>query len=67
MYEAIDRYVLSLIERSTPERTVWNVERLRLYTPEELTAEALSARPSGRVKNRDKAVDLLLKAMVEGI
>ena len=33
MYEAIDRYVLSLIERSTPERTVWNVERLRLGRP----------------------------------
>ena len=29
MYEAIDRYVFSLIEQSTPERTVWNIERVR--------------------------------------
>ena len=33
MYEAIDRYVLSLIERSTPERTAWNVEKLRQGKP----------------------------------
>ena len=33
MYEEIDRYVLSLIERSTPEKTVWNVEKLRLGKP----------------------------------
>ncbi|MBQ8953124.1 MAG: glycoside hydrolase family 88 protein [Clostridia bacterium] len=33
MYEAIDRYVLSLIERSTPECTVWNVEKLRQGKP----------------------------------
>ena len=29
VYEALDRYALSLIALSTPERTVWNVERLR--------------------------------------
>lgn len=29
MYEQIDAYVSRLIEESTPERTVWNVERLR--------------------------------------
>ena len=29
MYEAIDRYVFSLIERSTPERTAWNLEKIR--------------------------------------
>ena len=33
MYEDIDRYVLSLIERSTPEKTVWNVEKLRQGKP----------------------------------
>ena len=33
MYEAIDRYVLSLIERSTPECTVWNMERVRAGKP----------------------------------
>ena len=29
MYEAIDRYVLSLIEKSSPERTAWNLEKTR--------------------------------------
>lgn len=29
MYEKIDQYVLSLIERSSPERTAWNIERVR--------------------------------------
>ena len=33
MYEQIDRYVLNLIEQSTPERTVWNVEKLRAGKP----------------------------------
>ena len=33
MYEAIDRYVLSLIEQSTPEKTVWNIERVRQGKP----------------------------------
>ena len=33
MYEAIDRYVFSLIEQSTPERTVWNIERVREGVP----------------------------------
>ena len=33
MYEAIDRYVFSLIERSTPERTVWNIEKARQGIP----------------------------------
>ena len=28
-YQDIDRYVVSLIEQSSPERTVWNVEKLR--------------------------------------
>ncbi len=33
MYEKIDAYVLSLIERSTPERTAWNIESVRLGKP----------------------------------
>ena len=33
MYEAIDRYVASLIEQSTPEKTAWNIERVRQGKP----------------------------------
>ncbi len=33
MYEQIDAYILRLIEESSPERTVWNVERLRQGKP----------------------------------
>ncbi len=33
MYEEIDRYVLHLIEQSSPERTAWNVERMRQGRP----------------------------------
>ena len=33
MYEEIDRYVLRLIEQSSPERTAWNVERMRQGRP----------------------------------
>lgn len=33
MYEEIDRYVLRLIEQSSPERTAWNVERMRAGLP----------------------------------
>ena len=33
MYEAIDRYVFSLIERSSPERTAWNIEKVRQGKP----------------------------------
>lgn len=33
MYEAIDRYVRSLIERSSPEYTAWNVEKMREGKP----------------------------------
>ena len=33
MYEAIDRYVFSLIERSSPERTAWNIEKVRQGVP----------------------------------
>ncbi len=33
MYEAIDRYVYSLIEQSSPERTAWNIERVRDGVP----------------------------------
>ncbi len=33
MYEAIDRYVFSLIERSSPERTAWNIEKARQGAP----------------------------------
>ena len=29
MYEQIDAYVLRLIEESTPERTAWNIEKIR--------------------------------------
>ena len=32
-YEEIDRYVVSLIEQSSPERTAWNVEKLREGIP----------------------------------
>ena len=33
MYEQIDAYAARLIEESTPERTVWNVEKLREGKP----------------------------------
>ena len=33
MYEQIDAYILRLIEESMPERTVWNVEKLRQGKP----------------------------------
>ena len=33
MYEDIDRYVLSLIEKSTPEQTAWNIEKIRAGKP----------------------------------
>ncbi len=33
MYEQIDAYAARLIEESTPERTVWNVEKLRKGKP----------------------------------
>ena len=33
MYEAIDRYVFSLIEQSSPEYTAWNIERARDGVP----------------------------------
>ena len=33
MYEKIDAYVQSLIRRSTPERTVWNIEKVRQGKP----------------------------------
>ena len=33
MYEAIDRYVRLLLERSTPERTAWNIEKIRQGKP----------------------------------
>ena len=33
MYEQIDAYAARLIEQSTPEHTVWNVEKLRLHQP----------------------------------
>ena len=33
MDERIDRYVLRLIEQSTPERTAWNIERARQGKP----------------------------------
>ena len=33
MYEEIDRYVLRLIEQSSPERTAWNIERMRAGKP----------------------------------
>ena len=33
MYEQIDAYILRLIQESTPERTVWNVEKLRQGKP----------------------------------
>ena len=32
-YEALDKYVLRLIRESSPERTVWNVEKLRQGVP----------------------------------
>lgn len=33
MYEKIDSYVLGLIERSSPEKTAWNIERMRQGKP----------------------------------
>ena len=33
MYEKIDAYVRRLIRESTPERTVWNVEKIRQGKP----------------------------------
>lgn len=33
MYEEIDRYVLRLIEQSSPEYTAWNVEKIRQGKP----------------------------------
>ena len=33
MYEAFDRFAAGLIERSTPERTAWNVEKQRQGKP----------------------------------
>ena len=33
MYEKLDQYAQSLIERSTPEKTVWNVEKIRQGKP----------------------------------
>ena len=33
MYEEIDCYVLRLIEQSSPERTAWNIERMRAGKP----------------------------------
>ncbi len=32
-YEQIDRYVLSLIERSDPQHTAWNIEKIRQGKP----------------------------------
>ena len=32
-YEAIDRYILELIARSTPQRTAWNIEKIRQGKP----------------------------------
>jgi len=29
MYEMIDRYIRNLVDRSTPRRTVWNLEKIR--------------------------------------
>ena len=33
MYELIDRYVKTLIKKSTPEKTAWNIERIRQGKP----------------------------------
>ena len=33
LYQDLDRFVRSLVERSSPERTVWNVERIRQGKP----------------------------------
>lgn len=33
MYEKIDSYVLHLIEQSSPEKTAWNIERVRAGKP----------------------------------
>jgi len=33
MYEMIDRYILDLIRKSTPETTAWNVEKFRYRQP----------------------------------
>jgi len=33
MHNKIDRYVLSLIEKSSPEKTAWNIEKMRSGAP----------------------------------
>ena len=33
MYEKIDAYIQRLVEESTPDRTVWNIEKLREGKP----------------------------------
>ena len=33
MYEQIDAYILRLMEQSTPQRTAWNIERIRQGKP----------------------------------
>lgn len=33
MYDKIDAYILRLINESTPERTIWNIEKLRQGAP----------------------------------
>ena len=32
-YKKIDDFVLQLVERSTPERTAWNLEKIREGKP----------------------------------
>ncbi|MBR0062604.1 MAG: glycoside hydrolase family 88 protein, partial [Oscillospiraceae bacterium] len=33
MYDKIDAYILRLINESTPERTIWNIEKIRQGAP----------------------------------
>ena len=62
----LDRYagyhdlIIAMIE-DRAERC--GIKRLSLYTAKELMAAALEAQPSGRVKNINKAIDLILMSI----
>ena len=64
----LDRYagyhdlIIAMIE-DRAERC--GIKRLSLYTFKELMADALGGRPSGRIKNVNKAIDLILMSIAE--
>ncbi|MEA4920790.1 MAG: patatin-like phospholipase family protein [Clostridiaceae bacterium] len=59
-YEGYDRLLLAMLENRA-ERC--HIERLCLYTAEELLWIAMGARPAGRQNGQDKAIDTLLLAL----